>query len=115
MARRPGHGPGRLLDLSEPGLDLVRVSEGLRVLVIRAATAEELAEFGQAVTGPDRIWSRPSSPTLVRACPALSWSCPGPGPSLHDPGPGPNLPGPGPAMALTCPVPARGCLDPAQS
>jgi acetolactate synthase I/II/III large subunit len=52
-ARTSGSRADRLLDLSEPDLDFVRISEGLGVPATRATTAEELArEFGRAVSEP---------------------------------------------------------------
>jgi acetolactate synthase I/II/III large subunit len=52
-ARTSGSRAGRLLDLSEPDLDFVRISEGLGVPATRATTAEELArQFAQAIAEP---------------------------------------------------------------
>jgi acetolactate synthase-1/2/3 large subunit len=52
-ARTPGSRADRLLDLSEPDLDFVRISEGLGVPATRATTAEELArQFAGAIAEP---------------------------------------------------------------
>jgi acetolactate synthase-1/2/3 large subunit len=51
--RTSGSRADRLLNLSEPDLDFVRISEGLGVPATRATTGEELArEFGRAVAEP---------------------------------------------------------------
>jgi acetolactate synthase I/II/III large subunit len=57
-AHTSGSRAGRLLDLSEPDLDFVRISEGMGVPATRATTAEELArQFARAVSesGPHLI------------------------------------------------------------
>jgi acetolactate synthase I/II/III large subunit len=52
-AGAPGPRADRLLDLAGPGLDFVRLSEGLGVPAVRATTAEELArQFARALAEP---------------------------------------------------------------